>query len=539
MSTYTCDVVVIGSGPNGLLAAAYLSKAGLKTLVLERRLECGGGLATEEVTIPGFLHNTHAIYHMMTEYAPVYKDFRLEEQYGIRHILPEMVWAIPVKGGKSIALYSDVDRTCESIARYSRHDAETYREVCHKYQSYMDEFIAAATYVKPVPAMEQLMVLSQHEVGRELLELSEKSPKELIDSLFENEQVKTLLLYLTCHWGLEYDLTGLGFLTALYINRATSYKLVEGGSHMLFQALQKATIENGGMIWGNRDVRKIILENGAATGVQTEDGTIIEARKAVLSTVNPHQTFFEFIGREKLETEIAQRLDDYQWDKWSLFTVHLALETPPVFADPTVGGAEIHLLGYDQYQDLITHWDTILQGEIPARPGFNVCFPSLHDPSQAPPGKCSGLVSMMAPYNLKEGGAERWYSYKYKHELADRCLEVLEKYSPGIREKVLWLAADSPLDTENKFLDMKEGGIKQGAYLNLQMGYLRPNEYMSHYRTPIKNLYLGGASTYPGGCVLHGCGYNAANTIVEDLGLEKKWSEPEFIIKARERGLVA
>jgi phytoene dehydrogenase-like protein len=172
-----------------------------------------------------------------------------------------MVWALPVTGGKSICLYTDVNKTCESIARYSKHDADTYREIYQKYQRYMDEFIAAATYVKPVPAMEQLMVLSQNEVGRELMELSEKSPKELMDGLFDNEQVKTLMLYLTCHWGLEYDLTGLGFLTALYINRATSYKLVEGGSHMLFQALQKATLENGGMIWGNRNVNRIILEN--------------------------------------------------------------------------------------------------------------------------------------------------------------------------------------------------------------------------------------------------------------------------------------
>jgi phytoene dehydrogenase-like protein len=538
MATYTYDVVIIGAGPNGMLAAAYLSKAGLKTLVLERRLECGGGLATEEVTISGFLHNTHAVYHMMTEYAPVYKDFKLEEQFGIRHIQPEMAWAMPVKGGKSICLYTDVNKSCESIARYSKHDADTYREVYFKYQKYMDEFIAAATYVKPVPALEQLMSLSQSEVGRELLELSEKSPKELMDSLFENEQVKTLMLYLTCHWGLEYDLTGLGFLTALYINRATSYKLVEGGSHMLFQALQKAAIENGGMIWGSRNVKKIILENGEAKAVQTEDGTIIEARKAILSTVNPHQTFFEFVGRDKLDQEIAQRLDDYQWDKWSLFTVHLALETPPAFADPDTAKAGIHLMGYDKYQDLITYWDSILKGEIPDKLGFNVCFPSLHDPSQAPAGKAVGLISMMAPYRLKEGGSEKWYNYKFKHELADRCLDTLERYSPGIKDKVLWITADSPLDTENKFVDMKEGGIKQGAYLNLQMGYLRPNEYMSHYRTPIKNLYLGGASTYPGGCVLHGCGYNAANTIVEDLGIKKQWNEPDFIIKAREKGMV-
>jgi phytoene dehydrogenase-like protein len=537
MTSYSYDIIIIGSGPNGMLAAAYLAKAGLKTLVLERRLECGGGLATEEVTLPGFLHNTHAIYHMMVEYAPVYKDFEIEAKYGIRHILPEMVWAMPVTGGKSVCLYTDVNKSCESIARYSKHDAETYREIYHKFQKYMDEFIAAATYVKPIPALEQIVNLQKDEVGRELIELSEKSPKELVDGLFENEHVKTLMLYLTCHWGLEYDLTGLGFLSALYINRAPNYRLVEGGSHMLFQALQKAVIENGGMIWGSRKVKVIILDNGMAKAVQTEDGTVIEARKAILSTVDPHQTFFDFIGRDKLEQELTERIEDYKWDKWSLYTVHLALESPPAFTDPEIDKSCIFLVGYDKYEDLINFWDAILNGEIPEKFGFNCCFPSVHDTSQAPPGKCTGLISMMAPYRLKEG-AEKWYKYRFKEEMAEKCLDTLERYCPGVKQKLLWASSHTPVDIENKFLDMKEGGIKQGAYLPLQMGYLRPNELVSHNRTPIKNLYIGGASSYPGGCVLHGAGYIAANTIVEDLGIKKWWPEPESVARARERGML-
>jgi len=537
MTSYSYDVVVIGAGPNGVLASAYLAKAGLKTLVLERRLECGGGLATEEVTLPGFLHNTHAIYHMMVEYAPVYQDFKIEAQYGIRHILPDMVWALPVTGGKSVCLYTDVNKSCESIARYSRHDAETYREIYHKYQKYMDEFIAAATYVKPMPAMEQLINLQKDEVGRELLELSEKSPKELVDGLFENEHVKTLMLYLTCHWGLEYDLTGLGFLSALYINRATSYRLIEGGSHMLFQALQKALIENGGMIRGSQMIKRIVIENGIARAVELEDGTIVEAKKAILSTLDPHQTFFKLIGKDHLDTHFADRIEDWQWDKWSLFTVHLALESPPAFVDPEINKSCIYLVGFDKYEDLISFWDAILKGEIPEKLGFNCCFPSVHDASQAPPGKCSGLISMMAPYRLKEG-AEKWYNYKYKEEMAGKCIAALERYCPGVKEKVLWASAHTPLDIENKFLDMKEGGIKQGAYLPLQMGYLRPNELVSHNRTPFKNLYIGGASSYPGGCVLHGAGYIAADTILEDLGIKKWWHEPEFVTRAREKGLL-
>ena len=238
------DVIIIGSGPNGVLAGAYLAKAGLKTLILERRLECGGGLATEEVTLPGFFHNTHAIYHMMTEFAPVYKDFDLEKKYGIRHILPEMVFAMPIEKGKSLCLYTDVEQSCESIAAYSKRDADAYREIYHKYKEYTDSYLAAATYEKPHSAIEATIALQSHPIGQEILGLSEKSPKTMIEDLFENEHVRTMFLYLTCHWGLDYDLEGIGYLAALYINRATHYTLCEGGSHMLFQALQKALIEN-------------------------------------------------------------------------------------------------------------------------------------------------------------------------------------------------------------------------------------------------------------------------------------------------------
>jgi phytoene dehydrogenase-like protein len=531
------DVVIIGAGPNGLLAGAYLSRAGLKTLILERRLECGGGLATEEITIPGFLHNTHAVYHMMTEYAPVYKDFQLEEKYGVRHILPEMVFAMPVRGGASLCLYTDVEKSCESIAHYSARDAGTYREIFHKFQDYTDLFLAAASYAQPNPAILSAMKLEAHPTGRDIMGLSEQSPRKMIEDLFENEHVRTLFLYLSCHWGLEYDVTGLGYLIALYINRATHYTLCAGGSHMLFQALQKAVIENGGMIWGSRPVKKIVVENGVAKAVETDDGAVIEARKAILSTVDPHQTFFKFIGRDNLDEHLVERLEDYQWDKWSLFTAHLALETPPAFADPAIQKSCIHIIGYDKYEDLIAHWDAMRRNELPANLGFNACFPSIHDPSQAPPGRCSGLISMMAPYRLGDS-PDRWYHYHFKQEMIDRCLSTLEEHCPGIKDKVLWASPGTPVDIENKFIDMREGSIKQGAYLPLQMGYLRPNEELSLNRTPIQNLYLGGASSHPGGFVLHANGYVAAGAIVEDLGVQKWWPEPEIVTRAREEGLL-
>ena len=138
---------------------------------------------------------------------------------------------------------------------------------------------------------------------------------------------------------------------------------------------------------------------------------------------------------------------------------------------------------------------------------------------------------------MKEG-KEKWLRIKFKEQLAEHRLDILEKYAPGIKEKLLWQYISTPADIENKFLDMVEGSFKQGTYHPLQMGYMRPNEECSNHRSPIKGLYMGGSCTYPGGCVLLGPGYLVANAVVEDLGIEKWWSEPEIITEAREKGLL-
>jgi phytoene dehydrogenase-like protein len=262
------DIVIIGAGPNGLQIGAYLAKAGLKVLLLERRHECGGGLATETVTLTDFIHNTHAVYMMMADYAPVYTDFKLEEQYDVKHIYPFLQFALPLPDGKCVCLYSDVDKTCDSIAKFSQRDADNY-------------------YVPPVPARDQLVKLQTTEIGREIAELSEKTPKEIIDEYFENEHVKTLMLYLATQWGVDYDQGAMGYLALLYINRAANYRLVAGGSHMVAQALNKVIHENGGKVLNNQRIKRIIVEDGTAKGVELEDGDIIWAEKALVSTIDP------------------------------------------------------------------------------------------------------------------------------------------------------------------------------------------------------------------------------------------------------------
>lgn len=134
------DIIIIGGGPNGLVAGAYLAKAGQKVLVLERRFEMGGGLATEEVVgTPRFYANTHAIYMMMVDYAPPYQDLELEKLYALKHVYPPLQFAMPLQDGRCLCLYTDVDKSCASIAKFSKEDSDAYRETNHRYKRYMDE----------------------------------------------------------------------------------------------------------------------------------------------------------------------------------------------------------------------------------------------------------------------------------------------------------------------------------------------------------------------------------------------------------------
>ena len=535
------DVVVIGGGPNGLAVAAYLSKAGLKVIVLERTYELGGGLVTEEVTIPGFMHNTHSVYHLMADYAPPYQDFNLERDYNVRYVCPDLQFAMPLTAGRCLCLYKDVERTCKSLAQFSRKDADTWRAVSRKSKEDMDTFLAPATYAPAKPLLEQAALFERTDIGRELMSFAEKTPREIVNELFENEHIKALMSYAICYWGIGYDQGGLGYLALLLLNRTTNYRLCLGGSHRPASALSRVIMQNGGQLRTSVLIRRIVVDGNRATGVEMDDGTVYEAEKAVVSSIDPHQTFLKLMDKKILSKEFLDKIEGWMWEKWSLLTIHLALEGKPSFtvanSEPGINSALVYVLGYETVDDLIRHWNAIDKGEVLAGAGFNCCFPSVHDPIQAPKGRCTGLISQMAPYRLKEG-ADKWYNRDFRQEQIQHCLGTLDRYAPGIKEQVLWSFISTPVDIKNKFRNMVDGSIKQGAYHPLQMGYNRPNDECSDHRTPIESLYLCGACTHSGGMVTFGSGYLAANRIAEDLGIQKWWQEPEMIARARQKGLL-
>ena len=514
------DVVIIGGGPNGLIAGAYLAKAGVKVAVLERRYEIGGGLATEEILFPGYYSNMHAIYHMMVDFMPVLQDFNMD-----RHALiwtkPNVQTGMVFKDGKSLHLAHMMEDSKDSISKFSYKDAITFGKMMRKWRKIVDEIIGPATYIPPMAPIEISMAMQRTKVGNEMLELVEQSPLEIITKNFKDDRVRALLLYTCCMWGLDPRETGIGMFVALMLQRGTNKCYCDGGSHKFAGALAREVVSNGGTIVDAAEVTKIIMENGRVAGVQIAEGRVLRS-KVVMSTLDPHTTFLDLVGSKNLPKDLKESIERWQYDKWSYYTLHVASKEPPKYAcdDPWINDAFMVIFGIEGLDQLLSHWDNVVAGKISDNFGGHATCESHFDPHlvRSPYGGYVSFFQMHAPYEV-EGGWE-----KKGKELEEAILKKWHKAAPNMtRDKIIKTSHETPAGIEIRFPNMRRGGIKHGDYKPIQLGCFRPNQDCSSTKTPIEGLYVCGASTYPGGMVLGGSGYLGANKVAEDLGAKKWW----------------
>ncbi|MBU0991921.1 MAG: NAD(P)/FAD-dependent oxidoreductase [Proteobacteria bacterium] len=525
------DVAIIGAGPNGLICAAYLAKAGLKVILLEARHETGGGLDTLEFA--GFKYNPHAIYHMMADLMPVYKDFNLRER-GVRFIFPEVQAAYISKKNSPLVLYRDPKKTSDYISTtFSARDGEAYSRMYRDFKEYSEKILIPLTYVPAVPPLEQVQILNraQDDVGRRFNEIAELPPIEILEQYSFSDPVKAGILNLFTMWGLSPH-EALGYIFPLYVYRMTQAALCSGGSHRLSSAIHKAIVASGGAISDDSRVVKILMKDGKTSGVLLEDGTEIKT-SAVASTVDPHQTFLQFFDDGQIPGFLRDGAKKWEWEKCTLFGTHLALRGAPTYinteSSPDANRAMITFLGIDDTDALLDHQNALEDGNVPEGDlfGHTTCA-SLFDPIQAPEGYHTGRWECLVPYD------NDWE--KNKWDYARLCVDQWKSYAPNLDP--INMLVYPPTYIEKKIRNMVRGSIKQGAYVPLQMGYFRPTDTCSQCHTPVDGLYVCGASVYPGGMIIGGPGYIGANTIAEDFGIDKWWQEIDSVKQARKNGII-
>ncbi len=547
----TYDLIVVGGGINGLTTAAYLAKAGKKVLVIERRWETGGAVMTDEES--GCRINTHAIYMMMMDVAPAYADLKLSE-FGCTYITPQPAAALLLGDGRALCLYNDVEKSVASIAAFSKKDAETFRKVYLKFKEMCDDCLVPQTYRLAMAPLDLVTLMNRLPLGEEILEISEKTPREIIEGCgFETEPLKALLLYLTSMWGIDPEVSGVGYLVPLYIYRMLNASLIRGGSHRLSSAIVKSLVADKGEVEETTEVERLIIENGRAAGVVTTDGREFRA-KAVVSTVDPQQSFLRFVGKEKLGTlapGLADAVEGWQWENTSHYMLHLITDTEPAFAAegacPDAGRALIQVMGVETLADVVANFDTAKAGGLPNC--AHITNVTRFDKSQGPsiiakyypeflvsPKHMHALrLETICPFELAKGDWET-----AKDTFAATLRDLLNRYAPNMKDgRIIREYAYPPTYIEMKFPNMRRGSIKHGEYQSTQMGYFRPNDLCSQYGTPIPGYFVGGASVYPGGMVLLGSGYGAAYAVANDLEVSPWWKTPEYIEKAIKKGLVA
>ena len=519
------DAIVIGGGHNGLVNAAYLARAGRKVLVLERRHVLGGAAVTEEV-FPGFKFSVCS-YVVSLLRPEIIRELDLP-RHGLE-ILPLDGTFTPMPDGDYLWRMNDHAKTRREIARHSRLDAEAYDE-------YGKAMVEMGRFVKPILGMTppdptslnvkglmNLLFLGRRfqrlpvEDKYNQVQLMTMSAVDFLDQWFETDVLKATM----SASGIIGTFLGVRSPGTAYVllhhymgeidGAFRSWGLARGGTGAISNSIADAAREAGAEIRMEAPIEKIIVKNGEAKGVVLENGEDVYA-DVISSSVDPRLTFMKMVGTEHLPDEFVDDIKRYKY-RGSSGKVNLALSGLPDFK--SLPGAGPHLRGAISISPSVEYmeraYDDAKYGRFSRRPYVDIVIPSLTDPSVAPPGKhVMSCFVQYAPYNLKEGTWD-----ERREEFGDTVLDAIAEHAPNIRELILHRQVLTPLDIERTF-GLSEGNIFQGELTLEQLFFLRPAPGWAQYRTPLRNLYMCGSATHPGGGIMGAPGRNAAMKILAD-----------------------
>jgi phytoene dehydrogenase-like protein len=521
------DVIVIGGGHNGLVNAAYLARAGKKVLVLERRHVLGGAAVTEEI-VPGFKFSVFS-YVVSLLRPEIIRDLDLP-RHGLE-ILPLDGTFTPATESTYLWRVNDHAKTRRELERHSKLDAEAYDE-------FSQAMVAVCRFVKPILAMippdptsldprdwRKLASLGKRfqalpaQDKYNLVQLMTMSAADFLDQWFETDILKATM----SSSGIIGTFLGIRSPGSAYVllhhymgeidGAFRSWGFSRGGTGAISNAIGDAAREAGVEIRMEAPVARILVKNGAAQGVVLETGEEIYAA-TVSSSVDPNLTFLRFVESRELPGDFLDEVRRYKF-RGSSGKVNLALDSLPDFT--CLPGTGRHLRGAisisPSTEYLERAYDQAKYGEYSRRPYIDMVIPSLTDPSVAPPGKhVLSCFVQYAPYKLNNGTWD-----EQREAFGNTVIDTISEHAPNLKNIIIGKQVLTPLDIERQ-TGLTEGNIFQGELSLEQLFFLRPVAGWARYRTPIRNLFMCGSATHPGGGIMGASGRLAALEILGKSG---------------------
>ena len=524
-SDRTYDAIVIGGGHNGLVNGAYLAKAGLKTLILERRNFVGGAAITEEL-YPGFSFTTFS-YALSLLRPQIVQDLELVK-HGFMPLLMSSTFA-PMENGDYLWLGQDNGQNLKEIARHSKHDADAYEQYSHDMEMVCralkplldqappdifsddpDELMALATLAARIRGMDRRTL---HNTVR----LLTGSAADFLDDYFESDIMKGYMASSSIIGTKVGPYSQGSGLVLLYHSMGEhdgefgAWAFHKKGNGGFTQLLARAARAFGAEIVLESPVANVITKHGRAIGVALVDGTEYHAT-TVVSALDPRRTFLELVDPRELPTDLVENIRRFRFQGTSS-KVNFALDGLPKY--PALGDRGDQFRGFTNIGPSMEYleraYDDAKYGWYSRRPYIDCAIQSTIDADMAPPGKhvMSSFIAY-TPYKLRESD---WDTER--QNLGDTVQATLESFFPGFGDLVLHREVVTPLDIE-RVVGLSEGNIFGGEFLAPQMFVFRPAPGWSQYRTPIDGYYQCGSGTHPGGCVMGAPGKLAAERILKD-----------------------
>jgi phytoene dehydrogenase-like protein len=520
------DVVIVGGGHNGLACAAYLAKAGLDVVVVEKR-DMVGGAATTEEPWPGYRVSS-ASYVVSLMPPRIVRELDLKRHgYEVSIVAPD--YFVPFPDGTSLTLWGDVSRDSAAIAGFSERDANAYVEF-DRYFDHAARLLKDLMFVVPpninvrdLPKWAATAGKFRKWSGRdvhEIVRLFTMSAADFLDEWFEDDRVKGALAtqaiigawagpmtpgsayVLMHHWIGEID------------GHAGAWGWVKGGMGGVSQAMARSAESAGAEIRTDAEVDRIAINaSGRAVGVALLDGTLIRSQR-VVSSAHPVTTYLSLIGTERLPGDVVRDVERFRTRSGSV-KLNVALSELPEFPS-WEEETSVHrglVANSPSIEYLERAWDDAKYGRMSEHPYVEVVFPTAHEPEGlAPDGKHLMLgFAQYGPYELAEGS----WDDGGRDEFARRVFDGLGEYAPKLKDSIEQVEVLAPRDIEDRF-GLVGGNIMQGELTPDQLFGFRPITGYGDYRTPVGGMYLCGSGTHPGGGVMGVPGRNAASVVLRD-----------------------